>query len=175
MSIIELGALGEFVGSIAVVVTLAYLAVQVRLNSISTRSATNAAVAGQFVELNLVMASNPELAKAMAVDLRHPETSSLENIVQLLAFWRSLFHTWSNAHRQHLNNTLDPALYEAIVQEVSMYAEGSHDGGSTEELAGRGRSMRWAWESERYIFNQDFQSFVDKNLGVEVRHKIRSK
>ena len=33
MSIIELGALGEFIGAIAVVVTLAYLAIQIRQNT----------------------------------------------------------------------------------------------------------------------------------------------
>ena len=33
MSIMELGALGEFIGAIAVVATLAYLALQVRQSS----------------------------------------------------------------------------------------------------------------------------------------------
>ena len=32
MSIIELGALGEFLGSIGVIATLIYLAVQIRVN-----------------------------------------------------------------------------------------------------------------------------------------------
>jgi len=35
MNIMELGSLGEFVSSIAVVLTLAYLAVQTRLNFLS--------------------------------------------------------------------------------------------------------------------------------------------
>jgi hypothetical protein len=33
MSIMELGALGEFVGAIGVVLTLAYLAIQIRQNT----------------------------------------------------------------------------------------------------------------------------------------------
>jgi len=40
MTITELGALGEFVGAIAVVVTLAYLAVQVRQSKLVTLAAT---------------------------------------------------------------------------------------------------------------------------------------
>ena len=50
MTIMELGALGEFVGAFAVVATLAYLAVQVRhsksalnINSQETRAATTQA------------------------------------------------------------------------------------------------------------------------------------
>ena len=117
MNVMELGALGEFVSSIAVVLTLAYLAFQTRLNSISTRG---------------------------------------------------LFHLWSNAHRQHLNGTLDAAIYKGIVQEVSAYAEGSRDEvAKNEELARRGKPMRWAWEFERYLFNPEFQLFVDEHLGIE--------
>ena len=37
MNIMELGALGEFVGSIGVIVTLAYVAVQIRQNTQSVR------------------------------------------------------------------------------------------------------------------------------------------
>ena len=38
MSIIELGALGEFIGSIAVVITLIYLAAQIRANTRTTKA-----------------------------------------------------------------------------------------------------------------------------------------
>jgi hypothetical protein len=38
MSISELGSLGEFIGSIAVLVTLVYLAFQLRQNTLSMRS-----------------------------------------------------------------------------------------------------------------------------------------
>jgi hypothetical protein len=39
MSIMELGALGEFVGAVGVVATLAYLAVQIRQNTLAMRGA----------------------------------------------------------------------------------------------------------------------------------------
>lgn len=38
MSLIELGALGEFIGSIAVLATLVYLVFQIRQNTLSIRS-----------------------------------------------------------------------------------------------------------------------------------------
>jgi len=38
-------------------------------------------------------------------------------------YWRGLFHTWSNAHRQHLNGTIDPAIFQGIVQEITAYAQ----------------------------------------------------
>ena len=44
MTIFELGALGEFVGSLAVIVTLIYLAAQIRHNTSGLRSATLSAI-----------------------------------------------------------------------------------------------------------------------------------
>jgi len=57
--------------------------------------------------------------------------------------------------------------YGAVVQEISAYAGKFHGSVAPEEVERRKRQMRWAWESERFIFNPDFQSFVDDTIGVE--------
>ncbi len=64
MSIMELGALGEFIGAIAVVVTLGYLAVQVRLSSKSTKSNAIAQAASDHLANMRSLAENPALANA---------------------------------------------------------------------------------------------------------------
>lgn len=48
MSIIELGALGEFVGAIAVVITLAYLAIQIRQNTRAMEESKRLALAQTY-------------------------------------------------------------------------------------------------------------------------------
>ncbi|MDH4049536.1 MAG: hypothetical protein OEW68_09385 [Gammaproteobacteria bacterium] len=48
MTIIELGALGEFLGSIAVLATLIYLAVQIRQNTISMNESKKLALAQTY-------------------------------------------------------------------------------------------------------------------------------
>ena len=159
-----LGNFGEFVGAIAVVATLGYLAVQVHKNSVATRASTNAAVADAFIELNLVLASSPELARAVVVSFDSPEKLSPEERVLVLGMWRALFHVWSNGHRQWTNETLDQVLYESIVSEISTYGRNQDE--SVEDIDGRSRSMRWAWESERFIFNIEFQQFVDELIGT---------
>ena len=157
----------EVIGLISVVGSLIFVGVEVRQNSISTRSATNAALTNTYVEVNLTVASSPDLADVFERVAEDPEAASPGDSFRLLALWRSLLHTWSNAHRQHLNGTLDPALYQAMVQEVSAYARGASTDESNEELENRARVMRWAWERERYIFNPDFQSFVDGMVAFE--------
>ena len=48
MSIMELGALGEFVGAIAVVITLAYLAIQIRQNTRAMEESKRLALAQTY-------------------------------------------------------------------------------------------------------------------------------
>ena len=155
------------VGIFALVASLIFVGIEVRQNSVATRSATNAAVKDSFREFNLVLASSPELAKAVAANAENPADAPPEAKFQMLAMWRALFHTWSNAHRQHLNGTLDPALFEAVIQEVSMNAGTARGIETVDAAKRRGQHMRWAWESERFIFNPDFQEFIDGILSIE--------
>jgi hypothetical protein len=157
----------QAVGLFALVASLIFVGIEVRQNSIATRSATNAAVKEAFREHNSMIASSPELAQAMVANAENPNDAPPEDQVQMLAMWRSLFHIWSNVHRQHLNGTLDPALYDAVVQEISIYAGNARGTETVDDAERRARHMRWAWESERFIFNLDFQEFVDGILGIE--------
>lgn len=157
----------QAVGLFALVASLIFIGIEVRQNSVATRSATNAAVKDAFRELNLVIASSPELARAIAANAENPGDAPPEDRIQMLAMWRAVFHIWSNTHRQHLNGTLDPALYDAVVQEISMYAGKARGTESVDDAERRSRHMQWAWESERFIFNLDFQIFVDGILGIE--------
>jgi hypothetical protein len=154
-------------GIFALVASLVFVGIEVRQNSIATRSATNAAVKDAFREFNLVIASSPELARAVTASAADPAAASPADKLQMLAMWRALFHTWSNVHRQYHDGTLDPVLYAAVVQEVSTYAGTNRDATQVEGADRRGRHLRWAWESERFIFNADFQAFIDDILRVE--------
>ena len=157
----------ETIGLLAVVFSLIFVGLELRQNSIATTAQTNSDVSESFVEINLAMATSEELARAMTSYADDPALASTADQVQILGLWRALFHTWSNAHRQHINGTLDPAIHASIIQEISTYAAPGTDAKNLEDLSRRQRVMRWAWENERFIFNPDFQVFVDGILGVE--------
>ena len=61
------GAMSELVGAIAVVVTLIYLAVQIRLNTRAIRQDTGHAITGEFRGTFALMAERQDLA-----ELVHP-------------------------------------------------------------------------------------------------------
>lgn len=161
---------GELVGLIGVIGSLVFVGLEVRQSTIATRAATDASVADGFRELNLMMASSPELARAMTAWADDPGAAPPADKFLILGAWRALFYSWSNGHRQHVNGTLDPAIYEAVVREISTYAGASAaataGGAGVDEIARRQRLMQWAWRSERFLFNPDFQAFVDSLLAA---------
>jgi hypothetical protein len=157
--------LGKLMGLLGVVGSLLFVGVQVRQNSIATQAATNAAVADGFREFNLMMASSPDLARAFSEYAARPAEAPPVERFLMLASWRALFYAWSGAHRQHLNGTLDPLLFQAVRQEISTYSDRSGREGLSEDVALRQGLMRWAWASERFLFSPDFQAFVDELLG----------
>ena len=156
--------MAEAIGLVSIVCSLVFVGLEVRQNSVATRAAANTAVSDAFIELNLVLASSPELARAVVVSFDDPEKLSPEDRILILGMWRTVFHVWSNGHRQWANETLDQVLYDSIVSEISAY--GRNQGEAIEDIEGRSRSMRWAWESERFIFNIEFRQFVDGLIGT---------
>ena len=154
----------EAIGIIGVIGSLIFVGGELRQNAIATRAAANAEVSVAFVELNLMLASNPDLARAFSEHADDPASAPREAQILMLGSWRALFHIWSNVHRQHLNGTIDPAIYDSVVQEISTYAVGAMEKYSNPDLVRRQALMHWAWENERFIYNAEFQGFVDEIL-----------
>jgi hypothetical protein len=111
MTIMELGALGEFVGAIAVVVTLAYLAIQIRQNTRGMEEARRLALAQTYqmradaLQQMLVQAAESQHIGPIITKLTgagYPEdVSSLE---LLSPIERGRFRQWQIAQQTHWDN-----------------------------------------------------------------------
>ena len=157
----------EVVGALGVIGSLVFVGLEVRESSLATRAATDAEIAAQFVEINTAMYGSPELAEDFiaAGEAGHPSRAPAASQIRLRAHFRALFHVWSNAHRQHLSGTANPLLFQAVAQELTAYATPESPDVSEVMNATR-RVMQWAWESERFVYNPAFQSFVDSTIAA---------
>ena len=108
------------------------------------------------------MATNTELTNTLIEFSADPDQVSPEVQSVSLSFYRAIFHVWSNAHRQWTNETLDRALYESIITEISTYSRYTRGEDSSADLKSRGRGMLWTWEREGFIFNKEFQDFFEE-------------
>jgi hypothetical protein len=104
MSIMELGALGELIGAVTVVVTLAYLAIQIRQNTAAMNEAKRLALAQTYqmradaLQHMLVRASESEYIGPIITKLSlagYPENvASLETLMPAkfsLSGWAPIF------------------------------------------------------------------------------------
>lgn len=110
MSIMELGALGELLGAIAVFFTLVYLAVQVRQNTRSIEAAQRLALAQTYqmrsdaLQSMLVQAAASDVGRIIATLTQAGYPERLESLDELSPLDRSRFRQWQIAQQAHWDN-----------------------------------------------------------------------
>ena len=111
MTIMELGALGEFVGAIAVVVTLIYLAVQIRQNTSAMEESKRLALAQTYqmradaLQEMLVEAADSQYIGPILTKLTgagYPE--KVASLNELTVEERGRFRQWQIAQQTHWDN-----------------------------------------------------------------------
>jgi len=131
MSIIELGALGEFLGAIGVIATLIYLAMQIRQNTRAMEESRRLALAQTYqmradaLQDMVVSAANSEVGAIIVklTDAGYPH--NVEVLDQLtpeelgrFRLWQIAQQThWDNMHFQYQQGFLDPEYYEEAFAE----------------------------------------------------------
>ncbi len=96
MSVIELGAVGEFLGAIAVVATLVYLTTQIRQSTRSMASQAHAQVAAEMQHNLRAMSQDDALAIAFMKATRSEDLEPLERTK--LMFWFFAFGRGWESH-----------------------------------------------------------------------------
>jgi len=166
MSRLTAKGFAEGLGVLGVIGSLIFVGLEVRQNSAATRASSNGTAAALFIELNLVIASSPDLARAMVEVGTDPEGASASDRILVLGLWRSIFNAWSNVHRQWANGTIDSVLYKGVVNEISSYSTKAKIGGPADQFERRARTMRWAWTSEQFVYDSEFVDFVESILAT---------
>jgi hypothetical protein len=111
MTLDQLASIGEIIGALAVVVSLIYLAVQVRSNTEAERTSTYQSIVSDFGALNINMSGAPELSGLF--------TRAMEDYIQLnpdeqarisQVFFQA-FRNFENMFYQHRRGYLDEELW----------------------------------------------------------------
>ncbi len=147
LTIQDLGALGEFFGSIAVLATLIYLALQTRQNTMAISAQLEAAALGANQDMYLSIATSNELEEALAED-RTPDmtTNQWRRTTFFSAFLDSM--QW---HVHHGRRGLLPTFSEAGAENT---VRGFFNGF---------RSFEGWWEVGKEGFLPEFVEFVEEH------------
>jgi len=147
MTLDQLASIGEIVSGVAVIISLVYLAIQIRTNTEAERSATYQSIVSDFGALNNTMASTPELS--------HLFVEAMENYLQLTSDQKArisqlffqCFRYFENMFYQHKKGYLDEEVWIGWKRLMLTYY--SRPGFKT-----------W-WSHRREVFSEPFANFLE--------------
>ena len=146
MTIQDLGALGELLGSLAVLVTLIYLAFQTRQNTMAIAAQVDAARISASIQLGLTTATSTELLEAIAEDRVDDVAINEERRGNL---WRVVLYNFQWQFVQGQRDLL-PTYQEAGVSVGVLSFFSTY------------RSFEGWWEASKLIYLPDFVEWVEE-------------
>ena len=150
MSIAELGSLGEFVASIAVVITLVMLTLQIRQNTMATRYQTTQHLVTGNSQANFLLASSTELAALHRKGCLDPDALSDDERLQFNTFYFAYYNQFDLAYHQYKQGQLDEVMWKKMEYEMPIYLS----------LPGL---RRW-WESDKVRMSAEFVAYLEDRV-----------
>lgn len=152
MTISELGAIGELLGAIAVILTLWYLARQIRLSTQSNKFLATQSMVTNQVEANYLLAANDDLA---AFGQSTVEPGGFERLdphqqMRFSALMVGFYLQIDFAYHQYLNGQLEEKIWQRMEDDIPKFL--IHPG-----------QAEW-WSRDKNRFTPEFTAFVDSLL-----------
>ncbi len=144
MDLTQLANLGEFIGGVAVLVTLVYLVIQVRQNTSQVRLGTGAAMIPNIQNAAAPLYDHWDtFDQGLDGDDQPPREGRKFSLLML-----RLFHAVQNSHYQQIEGSLGPEWSAVHLNTIS-------------SLTHRPGGSRW-WKENRAHFPDEFREMVDE-------------
>ena len=156
MNLNDLANLGQIIGAVAVVVSLIYVALQIRQNTNAVRSATAQVVHEHFAKWYQLVAADAELSKIVATGLRDYGSLSEQEKARFIATFMAFLSYSQNAFLKWREKMLEPPLWmgwELLIMNLV-----SSPGGKE------------FWKERGYLFGEEFRRHVESDLMKRAPH-----
>jgi len=143
-----ISAVGQVVGALAVVISLIYLASQVRSSARETRRSAMRLTLDAFTRLTYQVTEHADLAELRNRGFRDFESLEDTDRARFSSYLHSTFRVAEDVYYQHLDGHVDPDRwlgYEAVLR----------DGNKAPGV------QAW-WRSHSHYFSEKFVKFVDQ-------------
>ena len=150
MTLEDLGNAGEFLGAIAVLVSLVYLALQIRHNTMTVRAGTSAAISESLARSTEVLGVDPQAARVYILGLAGDSSLSFEENLQFNFLFRTYMRRVENAYYQQLRGFVDTDHWQTTERTLSQMLK----------MPGGKRN----WEESRDLYSDRFVAHLDRIL-----------
>ena len=148
MSLQDLGAVGELIGGISVVISLVYLAVQIRQNTQTVRASAYQSILAAAVQARLTVAQDPVLCRRMLDGLHESEKLTDDEKAQLRQTISAMLRLFENVFFQYRRSMVEEAIWESWrLTTIAMFS--------------RPDVQEW-WPSTREFFHEEFREFLER-------------
>ena len=158
MTIEQLGSIGEFVGAIGVIITLIYLAIQIRQNtamlkqqSLGVTGAAETEGAAEAMDIYLATARDPGLANLIYNGIRSYQALSSVDQFRFSGYWHGCFMTHQNFYLQHERGALGDRAWGTYSRNIDQYMR----------LPG---VIEWWNRGAKSVFDEEFQHYLDAKV-----------
>jgi hypothetical protein len=144
----ELGSLGEFISGLAVVVTLVYLALQIRHNTRAVRSSMHQDMVESTLRIAESVSDNPDVGRIALKADEDYDNLTKEEFIRFEAYAERVFGNFESVFYSYRNSMIEQDLWESW--EASYLADISRT------------SMRRFWNEDRPMHLRDYMDFIDQ-------------
>ena len=152
MTLEAMANLGETIGGIAVVVSLVYLGIQMKHNTMQVRSATYQSIVAAAAACNVTLTQSPDLARIFRIGCDDPEALEEDDRVRFWFLCSQFLDIYENLYLQHANGTLGDDYW---LPRAASYMELFRSPGFLRN-----------WEERRTDYAVPFRDFVDAKLAA---------
>ncbi len=142
-----IGAVGEILGAAGVIVTLIYLARQIRQNTRATRLSTSHSIATAARDWNRPLLLDPELAWTFQVGTEDPSRLDEKEHARFIELCFSLLRMFEDAHYQYHNGALDRDVWKGYEKLYAAYAKAP--------------GFQMYWKERKETFRPEFREYID--------------
>ena len=146
MNIIELGALGELLGGLAVIGSLLFVGAQVRAQATESRLATVHTLAIAYTTFLDSLIENQALREVYLKGLRDFESLEAQERLQFSAIWSKIFRIHESAYHQKVSGKLDDPFWSSFDAPQA-------------ELLGYPGVQAW-WATRAHWHSRPFQRYI---------------
>jgi hypothetical protein len=148
----DLGSIGEFIAAIATLITLIYLAAQIRQNTRSVRAASHQAWVAAIAQTS--MPPHPGFGRINRLGVLDPSQLDPDELSQYVLFQLQIFFTFEALYFQFLNGAIDEDFWRT---KVEYFRAILRTPGGRHVWDGAGRAFldpRFRKEVEEHLLNQ---------------------
>lgn len=146
MTIQDLGSIGELLSSIVVLISLVYLALQIKSSNETARTSTYQSVVSDFGALNRAMAVTPELSMLFVNGMEDFESLTAEEKARVSQLFFMSFHYFENMFYQNQKGYLENDVWTGWKRLMLTYHA-------------RPGFQTW-WAVRRDVFSESFVEFL---------------